>query len=1518
MRNRKTAKKLLSLLCAMALVLGMLPGIALAYDVDNVLDLSPVNLVRDGGFDDENSAVWEISAGKGGYGDSEGYLEPSSKMLQTITVPTGGKYTVGAWVRHNMSATFGVGETKIDLTTGDNGGNSQNWHWIEIADLELEENAEVELFATTGGELTDGGWLNLDGVELRMQEYHYPLPADGNLLVNPGFEAGGELGEEYFYGWTSNNGGYQTNNPHNSEHGFWLGGGSGCYISQTVTVPFSGYYKNSAWITTAADGACYGVRLEDGDTAPTLKEITLPQTGSYNAPFVLEPVELRQGDKITVYCTGAPYWTNGDDFSLTYDFSGVLYNLLTGFEPTENPGIVLPWDGNYIFTAEVAATDNVTIVAGGVSTTVAAGETRTVTLNISDKAMGDELEISVSGQCEMTGASLTWDLSGASNELPVAQNVAVTGLTHDNLALTGAPLSGTYDFTDADEGLAGQEGNSTVRWLISDTAEGEYRAIEGANSKLFTPDDTHADKYIKFEVTPVDGYSKPGVPVRSAAVGPVQINYVRCPGMEPEPVGWGKRNGGELEHGGQNDPARNGFWSVYIPVKQTAGEGYYTLTVPESGYYSLGAWTKTTAAAGTLGVRIKGYQSPVAEVALADTQGAYAFTALSDIPLEEGLAVELYVKGAEGAGKIYADDFRLLRQEGGELPAFTTLHSFKIKGQTELTINSESKTIDVVVPYATDVTALEVTAKVSEGATITPASGTKVDFTNPVEFTIANGEAESVWLVTCIVDQRRIALKSDNETLQDGFNWAARKLDQFVMTGKSGQINDDEFGPGTGPVDFEPTYWCGYYDRSAYYSRDFVHQAVGGQIAGLWNENYNMFHNFAANATEELKWYTPWAFNFDNSIFELDYHGPNNFVREVPAQFELVEKACKQYLWSGDERYITDSDMWQFYTKVMTDFITLHDTNGNGVAEGTGGGIFEGSCTYNELPGESAIEAGDAIGSQYQATLAYAAILKEKGRIEENEEFTAQSAQWYAKAAELKRYFNEEWSVKEGADAANPGDNYVRTLGKNGTKYTGFGHENSWFMPMKLITEPGARNDAYMDYIMAKMGDYIGQYPGIHTNVEAWSYLPDTFFPYNRADDAWKYMEYILSIKDLPHQRPSQGSNGDYPEISFTIISQTIEGMMGMEADAGNHKLVTAPRLPGEVGTVEASYVQVGDRSDGGHILDLTHDGLRKSTLVNDSESALSWEARFYGRHDYVDVDGKRISAEHKDVNGVAVSFVTVDVPAMGTVTAQAGSYSTGGGSTNKPPVVVENPDGSKTTTVTDKKTGAVTETTKWPDGKVVETVTEKNGDKTLAVTGKDGGKVAEIRILAEIPAPEKPFSDVPEGHWSKSAADFVAGMGLFTGAGDGTFSGEAPMTRGMLTTVLHRLSGTLPGGENTFPDVADKAWYAQSVAWAAENGIVTGNGAGFAPEGDITRESLAVMLYRYAALLGLDTGADGIDMDKFSDSADVSGWAADAMSWCVGSGVLQGSGSGLNPKGTASRAEVATMLMRFVAEIAK
>ena len=178
-------------------------------------------------------------------------------------------------------------------------------------------------------------------------------------------------------------------------------------------------------------------------------------------------------------------------------------------------------------------------------------------------------------------------------------------------------------------------------------------------------------------------------------------------------------------------------------------------------------------------------------------------------------------------------------------------------------------------------------------------------------------------------------------------------------------------------------------------------------------------------------------------------------------------------------------------------------------------------------------------------------------------------------------------------------------------------------------------------------------------------------------------------------------------------------------------------------------------------------------------------------------------------------------------------------------------------------------------------------------------------------------FSDVRPSDWYCDAVNYVFENGLMNGTSDTVFSPNATTSRGMIVTILYRLAGSpdLPESNWGYPyaDVDVAAYYSTPVYWARMNDLVTGySDTQFGPDDAITREQMAAILYRYAENLELDTDTDFIP-DKYYDFPDyktVSRYAANAMSWCVNKGIINGSNGKLNPQGTATRAEVATMLM--------
>jgi hypothetical protein len=193
--------------------------------------------------------------------------------------------------------------------------------------------------------------------------------------------------------------------------------------------------------------------------------------------------------------------------------------------------------------------------------------------------------------------------------------------------------------------------------------------------------------------------------------------------------------------------------------------------------------------------------------------------------------------------------------------------------------------------------------------------------------------------------------------------------------------------------------------------------------------------------------------------------------------------------------------------------------------------------------------------------------------------------------------------------------------------------------------------------------------------------------------------------------------------------------------------------------------------------------------------------------------------------------------------------------------------------------------------------------------------EAADLTVTVRSVRASERFTDVPAGSWYEEAIGFVTDRGLFQGTSDTTFSPELSMTRAMLVTVLWRLDGKpSPSAAAGFDDVPGGQWYSEAVSWAAANGIVDGYGDGrFGPDDPITREQMAVILYRYCAFKGYET-SEPADISRYDDAESVSSWAREAMCWANGAGLITGmTETTLAPKETATRAQVATILMRFV-----
>ena len=217
-------------------------------------------------------------------------------------------------------------------------------------------------------------------------------------------------------------------------------------------------------------------------------------------------------------------------------------------------------------------------------------------------------------------------------------------------------------------------------------------------------------------------------------------------------------------------------------------------------------------------------------------------------------------------------------------------------------------------------------------------------------------------------------------------------------------------------------------------------------------------------------------------------------------------------------------------------------------------------------------------------------------------------------------------------------------------------------------------------------------------------------------------------------------------------------------------------------------------------------------------------------------------------------------------------------------------------------------------------TVTDEDGQRLKLTENRDGTysftmPSGTANVYVRFSGSGLPFADVPSGSWYYDDVAYVYDTGLMTGLTATAFGPNLSTTRGMIVTILWRMENE-PAARHgcPFADVRRGSYYEQAIAWASENGIVTGFDAStFAPDRAITREQLAAILFRFAAYRGMDAVTLRENLSSFQDQAAISAYAVSALNWAVGEGLMQGTGDKLEPTGNATRAQVAAMLQRFI-----
>ena len=397
-------------------------------------------------------------------------------------------------------------------------------------------------------------------------------------------------------------------------------------------------------------------------------------------------------------------------------------------------------------------------------------------------------------------------------------------------------------------------------------------------------------------------------------------------------------------------------------------------------------------------------------------------------------------------------------------------------------------------------------------------------------------------------------------------------------------------------------------------------------------------------------------------------------------------------------------------------------------------------------------------------------------------------------------------------------------------------------------------------------------------------------------------MEYKLSTASSW----STGTGSDITglaNVTYNVRVKATGTVLASDSQSLTIAAYSAPPSGGGGGsitpTAQVTEIKNGDSTTGSNLgqlvssgKTLTVDGDKGAKLVFDTEALKGIGGQTSGD---IKVDMKDVSPEHQEnLPGKQVFSLTVS-SGSSTITNFGGS------------VTVTLPY-----TLRDGETAQ--DVTVWylaSDGKMTEIPCTYNSATKLATF-----TVTHFSLYVVGVPWNNPFTDVRENDWFYGAVEFVSRNGMMQGISGTDFSPNTTVTRGMLVTILWRLEKEPTSAKTiSFADVSDGKWYAKAVAWAAANNIVTGYAGKFNPDDALTREQLAAILYRYAAYKNYDVSTT----DSLSAYADrPSDWAFSSVSWAVTKGLIKGSGGSLEPTGSATRAQAATILQRFIENAAK
>jgi hypothetical protein len=448
-------------------------------------------------------------------------------------------------------------------------------------------------------------------------------------------------------------------------------------------------------------------------------------------------------------------------------------------------------------------------------------------------------------------------------------------------------------------------------------------------------------------------------------------------------------------------------------------------------------------------------------------------------------------------------------------------------------------------------------------------------------------------------------LDSSDKLLRQGFAWAKEQALAYVF---DAAVTGDPVGDW---------YEAALPGRAAFCMRDVAHQSTGAQALGLAAHNYNMLHKFALAIAPSRDWCSYWEIDRRDLPAPVDYTDDADFWYNLPANFDVLDCCYRQYLWTGDRRYLDDPAFRNFYARSVQEYVQRWDRDGDGIPESYPSYGRRGIASYNEDVARPRL-GGDLLAAQAAAYTAYAAMLEMSG--------SNDVAMWREKAHALRSKYTAEWWCESAQHFAG----LQRSDGVYECSYCGIAN----FFPLyfNLIEDPAKEQAALADVIRRRRKH----------QVEERSYLPELFYAFGHP---------IVAYEELLEQFEPGYKRREYPEVSYAAIGSVVTGMFGIAPDARTRTLCTCSRL-----TDATQWAQLSALPCLGNVVDVRHESQVKTVLANRVGEAFVWRAVFPGHQAHLLVDGERRSpAWVRGLHGEPQSAVQLEVAPHTTRTVAVG-----------------------------------------------------------------------------------------------------------------------------------------------------------------------------------------------------------------------------------------------------------------------